>query len=301
MSNTGTNALLIINPNSRSGAQASIEDGISLLQNAGFNIVQAESHSPQETLHLIEQYHPQIDTVIIGGGDGSIHSAAGALYRHKLTLAILPLGTANDLAKSLGIPPNIAAAFNIIAANNRSRMDLGMVGDHYFFNVANIGLGVDVTRELTAETKKKWGVFSYLKALITAFRNKHTFKAIIKINQKEYRMRSIQVAVGNGRYYGGGNSIDEHASIDDGLLNIYSLQPQTLWELLRQAPLLRSGRHREALKSFCATATRIDIHTIPSREVYADGEPVGKTPTVFKVIPQALTVIRPQTENSPAP
>ncbi|RYZ98947.1 MAG: lipid kinase, partial [Moraxellaceae bacterium] len=158
------NAFLIINPNSRKGAETDINTGIELLESKGFTVIQAESTSAENTAELIDQHHSEVDLVIIGGGDGSINSAAEALYRHQLTLAILPLGTANDLARSLDLPTNLTEAFKVIGENFRCKMDLGVANGHYFFNVANMGLGVGVSRELTPEVKKKWGVFSYLKA-----------------------------------------------------------------------------------------------------------------------------------------
>lgn len=288
------NALLIINPNSRKGAETDINTGIELLESSGFKVIQTESTCAKNTSELIDQHQKDIDVVIIGGGDGSINSAAEALYTHKLTLAILPLGTANDLARSLALPTNLTDAFKVIAENKRCKMDLGVANGRYFFNVANMGLGVGVSHELTPEVKKKWGVFSYLKAVLAAFKNNRTFRADITVDDKCYRMYSIQLAVGNGRFYGGGNVIDENATIDDGMLNLYSLQPQSFWALLLQAPLLRSGKHEQAARSFCAAGKRISIEAHPHREVHADGEPVTRTPVVFEIIPQALDVIRPE-------
>lgn len=285
------NALLIINPNSRNGAQADITEGIQLLEAAGFALIKAESKSAKDTARLINQHHNDIELVIIGGGDGSINSAAGAVYCHRLTLAILPLGTANDLARSLGLPSDLLGVFKIIAAYKCRKIDLGKVDDHYFFNAANIGLGTHVTRELTPEIKKHWGVFSYLRAAFAAFKSNRRFLATIAVDGTQQCVKSIQLAVGNGRFYGGGNIIDEDATIDDGLLKLYSLPPQTMWELLRMAPWLRAGKQRQLQRTFTAVGHRIEINTVPSREVYADGEPVSRTPAVFEIIPQALNVI----------
>ena len=284
-------ALLIINPNSRSGAEANIDEGIQILESAGFALIKTESKSAAETARLIDQHYKNIELVIIGGGDGSINSAAEAVYRHQLTLAILPLGTANDLARSLGLPNDLLEVFNIIAANKRRKVDLGKFGGHYFFNAANIGLGVHVTRELTAEFKKRWGVLSYLHAALIAFKSHRAFRAKIIVDGVQHKFKSIQIAIGNGRFYGGGNIIDERASIDDGLLNLYSLPPQSLWELLRMAPWLRAGKYRRLERTFNTEGQCIEIHTVPQREIYADGEPVCKTPVVFEIIPQAINVI----------
>lgn len=288
---TTTRALLIINPNSRSGAEADISEGIQLLENAGFQLIKTESKSVGDAEKLINKHHREIDLVIVGGGDGSINSAASALHRHKLPLAIIPLGTANDLARSLNLPKDLLEVSKLIIANKRRKIDLGIFDGHYFFNAANIGLGTQVTRELTPDIKKRWGVFSYLHAAFAAFKNHRKFHATIVVDGVAHKMPSIQLAIGNGRFYGGGNVIDEDASIHDGLLALYSLPPQSLWNLLGSAPWLRAGKHRQMQKVFTATGRRIELRTTPTREIFADGEPVSKTPTVFEIIPAALDVI----------
>ena len=284
-------ALLIINPNSRMGAEADITEGIQLLESAGFVLIKAESKSAQDTSTLIDRHHQEIEMVIVGGGDGSINSAADAVYRHQLTLAILPLGTANDLARSLGLPKDLLEVFKIIAANKCRKIDLGSFDGRYFFNAANIGLGTRVTRELTPEIKKRWGVLSYLYAAFAAFKRNRPFRATIVVDGTQYCVRSIQLAVGNGRFYGGENIIDESASIEDGSLKFYSLPPQTMWELLMVAPWLRAGKQRQLERTFTAVGRRIEITTHPSREIYADGELTSRTPSVFEIIPQAITVV----------
>ncbi|MGM8228351.1 lipid kinase [Cellvibrio sp. ARAG 10.3] len=294
MTNTLRTALLIVNPNSRSGSDADIQEGIALLEAAGIQLINTTSNSAEQTRRLIVEHCRTIDLVILGGGDGTISSAAPTLYQHQLPFAILPLGTANDLARSLGMSGDLLEAFQLIVKNHRSRMNLGVVNGHYFFNAANIGLGVRVTHELTPEIKKQWGVFSYLAAVFAALKKNRKFRATIRVDGKPYKVSSIQLAVGNGRYYGGGNVIDEYSTIDDGKLCLYSVPPLTLWELLTLAPLLRNGKQRLTDKIFTASGQHIEINTSRLREIHADGEPVSITPALFEVIPEALEVIRPQ-------
>lgn len=294
MTNALRTALLIVNPNSRSGSDADMQEGIALLEAAGILLINTTSNSAEQTRRLIVEHCRTIDLVILGGGDGTISSAAPALYQHQLPFAILPLGTANDLARSLGMSGDLLEAFQLIVKNHRSRMNLGVVNGHYFFNAANIGLGVRVTHELTPEIKKQWGVFSYLAAVFAALKKNRKFRATIRVDGKTYKVSSIQLAVGNGRYYGGGNVIDEYSTIDDGKLCLYSVPPLTLWELLTLAPLLRNGKQRLTDKIFTASGQRIEINTSRLREIHADGEPVSITPALFEVIPEALEVIRPQ-------
>lgn len=286
-------ALLILNGKSRNGATADMQEGLQLLNRANITIIQKNSGSAKETAQLIQDHCNRIQLVILGGGDGTISSAAGSLYKHNLPFAILPLGTANDLARSLGISNNIPDAFQAIANNYRIKINLGVINGHYFLNAAHIGLGVTVTHELTPEVKKKWGVLSYLKAVFAAFKNNHSFRVTITANGESHTMRSIQLAVGNGRYYGGGNVVDEKSEIDDGVLCLYSLPPSTLWELLTRAFLLRYGKHSQMQKTFTISGNRIEVRTKRAKEIHADGEPVCKTPAIFEVIPHALEVIRP--------
>lgn len=284
-------ALLLINPHSRNGSDIDIAEGIELLRNAGTEVMVKNLDESSTAAELIEACYKDIQLVIIGGGDGTVNSALSALYRFKLRFAILPMGTANDLARSLGIPPDIDEAFRIIYENQYRKINLGIVNDHYFSNAAHIGLGVKVTKELTPDLKKKWGVFSYLKAIFSAFHHQKKFFVAIKSDGDNHRLRSIQLAIGSGRYYGGGNIIDEESEIDDGLLRLYSLYPQNFWQMLTCAPLLRFGKHKQIRRTFTLSSREMEIVTAPPLEIHADGEHISKTPALFKVIPNALEVV----------
>lgn len=291
-------ALLIINPASRMGAGADLQQGLTLLREAGITLLEKESTSAEHSRELIHSYRHQVDLVVIGGGDGTISSASDALYECGLPFAILPLGTANDLARSVGVPHDIEQACQLIVANHRRRVDLGVVNDRFFFNVAHIGLGVSITYELTPEIKKKWGVFSYLAAFFRALSRKQVFRLFLQIDTRTIRLKSIHLAIGNGRFYGGGNVVDERAQIDSGELFLYSLKPQSVWELLTLAPLLRGGRQRLAKRTFTAHGKRITVKTARPMEIFADGEPAGFTPAVFEIRPGALEVIAPPSEGA---
>ncbi len=284
-------ALLIINPHSRNGNEVEIQEGIDSLNNAGITVLLKTLDDSASTAQIIEEYHQQVQLVIIGGGDGTINSALEKLYQHQLRFAILPLGTANDLARTLNIPTDLTEAFNVIRQQQTCRINLGKVNGKYFLNVAHIGLGVKVTQELTPDLKKKWGVFSYLKAIFSAFSRHKKFRVILQTGSNTRSMKSIQLAVGNGRYYGGGNIIDEKSEIDDGQLCLYSIYPLTFWQMLTCAPLLRFGKHQLTNKTCTLSTQKITITTIPPLEIHADGEQISKTPAEFEVIPQALEVI----------
>lgn len=290
-------ALLLLNPGSRQGASADrdagLSDGIGRLEAAGLALEKIISRSAAESAQIIRARRDSTDLVILGGGDGTVSSCAEVLLDCSLPFAILPLGTANDLARSVGVN-DLPQAFDAILSGQSVPIDLGVVNGHYFFNVANLGLGVRVTHELTPEVKQRWGVLGYLKALISAFVRHRHFLVEIRVGDQCHSVRSIQVAVGNGRFYGGGNAVAREAAIDDGMLHLYSLRPQTFLELLSLAPLLRGGHHDLVERVFTAEGRRLAIETNPpGMEVHADGEPVTRTPVTFSVKTAALTVMVP--------
>ncbi|MGX5913962.1 lipid kinase [Aliidiomarina sp. Khilg15.8] len=284
-------ALLIVNPHSRSGQADELDEAIQLLKDSGLAVDVCESESKDEMAEKIAEYREEDGLVIIAGGDGTISSALATVYEHKRTLAILPMGTANDLARSLGIPPDILAAAKVIVAGKKARINLAKVNEHYFVNVAHIGLGVDVTNELTAENKKHFGVFAYLGAFFSVFKRNRSFHVDIETDDWHCSVKAIHLAVGNGRYYGGGNIVDDDSTLLDGQLNLFCLKRQRWWQLLFLGPSLRMGNLQTAGRVICRKAKRFSIKTTKPMELEADGECKTETPAEFEVIPEAIEVI----------
>ena len=119
------------------------------------------------------------DCAIVGGGDGSLRMAAAGIEASGLALGILPLGTANDLARTLGIPDDPVAAADVILAGHRRVIDLGTVNGEPFFNVASIGLATELARELSGDLKKRWGRLGYAIAAIRTLAKARRFTAWI--------------------------------------------------------------------------------------------------------------------------
>ena len=284
-------ALLIVNPQSRNGESEALEEAIDVLRKSGIEVDVFESESASQSAKRIADYHHQDGIIVVAGGDGTISSTLASVYENKQTLAILPMGTANDLARSLGVPQNLVEAAQVIVAGKRQRINLAKVNGHYFVNVAHIGLGVDVTNELTSESKKYFGVFAYLGAFINVIKDNRSFKVHIKADDWQCSVRAIHLAVGNGRYYGGGNIVDEDSTLLDGQLNLFCLKPQRWWQLLLLGANLRTGSLQAEERVICRSAKKIRVECSKPRELEADGESKTKTPAEFEVIPKAIEVL----------
>ncbi|MGP9799346.1 lipid kinase [Rheinheimera sp. NSM] len=284
-------ALLVVNPHSRNGRAEELDEAVKLLEASGIAVCVRLSQSAAAMVAEIEDYQRKDGIVIVAGGDGTISAALSSVYKHQHTLAILPLGTANDFARSVGVPQDISEAARVIIAGKRERINLAQVNNKYFVNVAHIGLGVDVTHELTPETKKYFGVFAYLGAFIRAIKRNRSFRVHMKADGWQCSVKAIHLAVGNGRYYGGGNIVDEHSTVLDGQLNLFCIKPQRWWQLLLLGPGLRSGNLQTADRVICRTAKEISVRTTRPKELEADGEFKTKTPAKFTVLPQAIELI----------
>lgn len=286
-------ALLIINPHSRNGSQAEVlEEAVRLLESSGFEVSMCESESEAHLVSLIEEYDRKDGLVIIGGGDGTISSALEIVHRCQHTLAIFPMGTANDLARSIGVPSDLLAAAQVIADGRREQISLARINDeHYFVNVAHVGLGVDVTRELTSDSKKFFGVFAYLGAFFKAIKRNQSFKVHIQTDDWQCSTRVIHLAIGNGRFYGGGNIVDERSTLLEGKLNLFFIKPQRWWQLLLLGPKLRNGAMDTTDRIVRKASDKFSIQTSRPKSLEADGEFKTKTPVEFAVIPNAIEVI----------
>lgn len=243
---------------------------------------------------LIADLARAADLVILGGGDGTFSRAADALLASGRPVGLLPMGNANDLARTLAIPVDLQAAAGIIAEGHTRPVDLGWLNGRHFFNVASMGLSVRIARRLTRERKLRWGVLAYLACARESLHRQRSFRARITVNQQAYEIRTMQVAVGNGRHYGGGMTVVEDAAIDDGRLDLYALPRLRCWQLLVLLPVLRWGWHRPVGHILSLHGSEITVETDRRLRLNVDGEVDGWTPAHFRVIPKALSVFSPR-------
>ncbi|KAB1075583.1 lipid kinase [Methylobacterium planeticum] len=289
-------ALLLVNPRARNGG-FSLQAVRDILRQGG--IEPFEPPGDPDCTAVIKRHADGCDLVILGGGDGTLNAAAPALVETGLPLGILPLGTANDLARSLALPLDPLAAAEIITTAEARPADLGWVNGHYYFNVASIGFSAELAGDLTAESKKKWGTLGYAIAAVRVLRRVRPFTVTIEHDGTTEKVVTIQASVGNGRHYGGGMTVEEDASVDDGKLDFYSLEVAHWWRLIALLPALRRGTHGQSDDVRAFKTTEIRLTTRRPRPVNTDGELMTHTPAHFKVIPKALRIFSPAPAERP--
>ena len=290
----GRRALLLLNRKARSGS-APIDAALGVFAEAGMTVEELACSGAAAMTRAIRDRSEAFDCVIVGGGDGTLNCTASAIVDTQLPLGILPLGTANDLARTLDIPADPVAAARIIAAGEERRIDVGEVNDRLFFNVASIGFSAELARELTAEAKKRFGTLGYAIASARLLLRTRPFTAFIEHDGTTKKVKTVQISVGNGRFYGGGMTVDAAAEPDDGCLHVYSLEVDHWWRLIALAPWLRRGTQGSWSDVRAFTTGKVTIRTRRGRSVNTDGELTSATPAAFRVIPAAVRVFAPQT------
>ncbi|MCE9522408.1 MAG: lipid kinase [Alphaproteobacteria bacterium] len=285
-------ALVLVNPNARSGG-APLDQALKIFERGGIEVSIEQFASAAEVSPDIVRRRKGIDLVVVCGGDGTVNAAAHGLVETGLPAGILPMGTANDLARTLNIPLNPSEAAAVIVAGHTRRLDVGDVNGHLFFNVASLGLSADIARGLSREAKRRWGRFSYALAAMKALLSARPFGAVIAMKTGDVRVKTLQIAVGNGRHYGGGSIVEASAAIDDGHLDLYSLEVSGVWKLALMLPAFRRGVHGAWREVRTARCTEFEIRTRRPRPINTDGDLVTFTPARFTIRRSAVAMFAP--------
>src|ERR671916_1292336 len=293
-------AALIVNTRSRSGERTFFE---ALDRLEGLGVPLGATYAIRDPVRLPETVREVLNEgsgyrlLILGGGDGSVSSVVDFLAHHEVILGLLPLGTANDFARTLRIPDDVEGACDAIANGKVVDVDLGLAGSNYYVNVASAGLSVGVTQALSPWMKKRVGPLAYSMAAVKAFLNHEPFSARLTFPEGDHEPvehgRLLQVAVGNGRFYGGGMVVAPESGIDDRNLDVYAIELGRRRDLFGAARYLKSGDfiRNESVRQY--RTERVRLETEPDLPINIDGEVGARTPQDFSVAHNALKVIVP--------
>lgn len=232
------------------------------------------------------------DLVILGGGDGTISGLVDLLVGKGVTLAVLPLGTANSFARTLGLPLDIDGAIEAIRSGVPKRIDLGMIDGDYFANCAAMGISPQIAETVPHGLKKVLGRIGYLGWASWQFARFKPFMLTIDDGTQVKRMRVVEVRISNGPYHGGTWLVDE-ASVQSGEIVVQAVTgryKRTLAKNWAASVLRLPARHQDTV-SFSGKALKID--TKPSLPISIDGEVLAHTPVTARVAAGVIEVMVP--------
>jgi len=231
------------------------------------------------------------------GGDGQVGACANGLFGTESALAVIPAGTGNDFARHIGLDrKDPLAAVRLLSSPTFRAIDVVKVTtrerQRYYVNIGGAGFDSEVS-EHANRVRRLRGAPKYVYSTFVTLARFSPGDFVVRVDGKEHAFRGMMLAVGNGTSYGGGMRVTPDARSDDGLLDVCVIQELPKWQFVKTFPKVFSGKHVEHRAVTMLRGREIEMTADRPFQVYADGEPVGRLPATFSVVPSALRVVVP--------
>ena len=292
-------AALIVNAKSRKG-QKLFRRACERLDALPFTVDPHAVEDPEQLEATVKRaLSKKPDLVILGGGDGTVSGLVDLLVGEDVLLGVLPLGTANSFARTLGIPLDIDGAIDVLATGTPRLIDLGMIDGDYFANCAAMGLSPQIAETVPHGLKKVLGRVGYLGWAALQYLRFKPFILTVDDGREEHRMRVVEVRISNGPYHGGTWLVDE-AQVDSGQIVVQAVTGRYRRTLVKNwfaSFFGMAARHQDTV-SFTGCDLKVD--TRPSLPISIDGEVLAHTPVRAKIAAGAIRVMAPAEAMPPA-
>lgn len=300
--------VLLPGPVSGSGRNERVHDDVRhRLERAGHAVRRVQGETAAATVALLREAlaadrddgidaDDAVDAVVVLGGDGMVNIAAQVLAGTGVPLGIIPLGTGNDTARSLGIPlKDVAAATDVILGGRTRRIDLARASGRYFATVMAAGFDAAVNERADQMAWPK-GQLKYslaILAVLARFRPiPYTLELVGEDDTVTRQVEGMLVSIGNTDSMGGGLRVTHGADVADGLLDVVLFRAVPRIELIKNYPKLFTGGHTSHPAYERHRVRRVTV-AAPGVVAYADGERFGALPMTVEVVPAALSVLVP--------
>ncbi|MCL4685771.1 diacylglycerol kinase family lipid kinase [Myxococcota bacterium] len=301
--------LAIVNPRSRAGATARRWPAVEAQLRAALGSLEVEhTRGPRDAERIArEGVRAGVELLLVAGGDGTLSETAAGLLGAGLAryaeLMPLPLGTGGDFVRGLALPAGLEAAIGRLATAKARRIDAGRITlqdrrghplTTYFVNIASAGISGLVTELVNRAPKGLGGRASFLIGTLRGIARWRAASVRLRIDGETVHEGLLDLfAVANGSYFGGGMHVAPDARLDDGLFDVVWIGGTSRARLVRQLPRLYRGTHLALPDVGAQRGTLVEAEPIePGAEIWVevDGEPIGRLPARFELLPGALSL-----------
>ena len=286
-------ALVVINPIAGPGRTRTIGACVDLARNTlsahYFDTDVRVTRGPADAFEFASTAVKQgVDLLVAWGGDGTVNGVACAAANAGVTFAIIPGGSGNGLARELSIPFSPVEALRVAAGGRTRTIDAGELHGSLFFNVAGIGFDARIAERLAAPGARR-GLFGYVMATVGELRSYepgiYSFRNARDVDGTSHLAdiidrRALFIALANSRQYGNGAQIAPKALLDDGMIEIVVVEPQSGLSIMRQVPDFFRGTLVERPGLLMRSAAALEISSAHPIRFHVDGEPREGPPTL---------------------
>lgn len=277
-------ALLVINGRSRAGRETGALAKREL-EARGIEVVPFQPRSRGAP--------PPFDCIVATGGDGTLVPLIGRAMNAGVPIGIVPAGTYNELARTLDLPHGVADACAVIAGGRTRAIDVAEVNGVYYVSEASIGVSSRAARFQTSELKRRYGFWAIVATTLRALWYSRPMFAEVTYDGRVETFKTIQLTVANSHRFGGVFAVAD-AAIDDGWLDLYSVEIDTFREAFEVTRAILQGKRATVPGLRTLRSTQFSVRQHRRHHVTADGEPAGRTPATFRILPKALRVYVPE-------
>lgn len=286
---------VIANPNAGSADDGSdLAVNLLRLKHFTFRLTEAPEDASRFAAEAIRDGYERI---IAAGGDGTLNGVVNGMAESfgAARLGLIPQGTGNDFARSIGLTPDPAQAVEALLADQVREIDVVRVhngGTCHFINVSGAGFTAEVGENISDAAKSWWGGIAYLWAAAKSLPNLREYQATLVLDESEkLEISAYNIMVANARYVGGGVPIAPQAQLDDGQVDIVIVPVMPAATLLAVVPKILNGTHLDSPELIFRRAAKVHVACYPDIPFNVDGELVGTGPVTFETLPRALPVI----------
>lgn len=298
MNDTAPKVAVIINPISGAGrrrdvARVRAEHAAALVEQRRLNAEVFVTERPGHARELAGAgLRRGVTTFVAWGGDGTVNEIGSALVGSDATLAIVPSGSGNGLARELGVPLDPAAAFQVMFEGRSRLIDAGELDGHLFFNIAGIGLDAHVAHRFAEGGLGRRGFIRYLELAAREVASFTPHEYALTADGRDLNVRPLLIAIANARQYGNGALIAPEALLDDGKLDLVVVDYLPAWRVLMHAPKLFAGTVAQVPGVSITRTSTLSIASDVALVYHVDGEPhVGASRVNARIHSRALRVI----------